>query len=187
MRSITTSGFLLTALAAVVSSEELKASDVPSACTAICGPMVTLTNTCDINPDGDRRRMLRREADNDDGNSDDESDEPIEAECICKNTSFDVRSVAALCAACLSQNGGNTEDMTKIMSQCSFSSTTYIPAATTAVAGVTVLATKPAVTTGTSTTTASAAEASSAGISVFGASPLGAAAAAILALALTWL
>jgi len=99
--------FLLTALATVVSSEELKASDVPQACMAICGPIVTLTNTCDINPDGSRR--LARRQDNDGDSKDDETDEPIEAQCICNNRSFNVRSVAALCAACLTQNRGKTE------------------------------------------------------------------------------
>ncbi len=36
--------------------------------------------------------------------------------------------------------------MNKIMSQCSFSSTSYVPAATSAVASITVMATKPTVT-----------------------------------------
>lgn len=109
MNTVLTTAIFLTALAAVGSSEELKASDVPQACTTICGPIVTLTNTCDINPDGTRRRLLRREADKDDGAPDDESDEAIEAQCICSNKSFNVGSVAALCAACLSQNRGETE------------------------------------------------------------------------------
>lgn len=95
-------------LAAIVSlahAEELNASDVPNACNAICGPIVTLTNTCDVDPDTEtKRRGLRPRADDDD-NDDDESDEVVEAQCICNNTSFNVRSVAALCAACISQNG----------------------------------------------------------------------------------
>ncbi|KAK5655548.1 hypothetical protein OQA88_5479 [Cercophora sp. LCS_1] len=109
MHSISTAAAFITALAAIVSSEELKASDVPQACTTICGPIVTLTNTCDIDPNGTRRRMLRRDADGDNGGDADESDEAIEAQCICKNTSFNVGRVAALCAACLTQNRGETE------------------------------------------------------------------------------
>ncbi|KAH6626200.1 hypothetical protein B0J18DRAFT_489105 [Chaetomium sp. MPI-SDFR-AT-0129] len=143
-------------------AEELKASDVPNACQVICGPIVTLTSTCDVDPDtetGRRRERLRhRAADDGDDNTaaDDESDEVVEAQCICNNTSFNVRSVAALCAACISQNGKTTDDMDKIMSQCSFASTTFLPGATTAVAEVTVKATKPAFTTsGSSTPTGS--------------------------------
>lgn len=40
------------------------------------------------------------------------------------------------------------------MSQCGFASTTYVPAATSAVAGVTVVATKPTATTGTGSSAA---------------------------------
>ena len=107
--------FLLPFLTTLITAEELKSSDVPAACSTICGPIVTLTNTCDINPDDDkwRRGLLRRspEDDNRGGkeSSDDESDEPVEAQCICTNKSFDVQRVAALCAACLTQNGGETE------------------------------------------------------------------------------
>ncbi|KAK3902440.1 hypothetical protein C8A05DRAFT_15507 [Staphylotrichum tortipilum] len=177
---------LLTLLTTLISAEELKASDVPTACSTICGPIVTLTNTCDINPDSEsssaggklRRRFLYlRDPKDDDGDDkggngkespDDESDEPIEAQCICTNKSFNVQRVAALCAACLTQNGGETEDMNKIMSQCTFASTTYVPAATTAVAGITVLATKPAATdvtaaTNIKTTTSTGSAASSTG------------------------
>lgn len=102
------------AIVSLAHAEELKASDVPNACKAICGPMVTLTNTCDVNPETEtRRRRLRHRADDDgadDNNAaDDESDEVVEAQCICSNTSFNVRSVAALCAACISQNGKTTD------------------------------------------------------------------------------
>jgi len=69
------------------------------------------TNTCDVNPDSDpRRRRLRHRADDDDNAAeDDESDEVVEVQCICSNTSFNVRSVAALCAACIAQNGKTTD------------------------------------------------------------------------------
>jgi len=182
MHSISTAAAFITALAAIASSEELKASDVPQACTTICGPIVTLTNTCDIDPNmnSTRRRgmLLRRDAEGDtNGVEEDGPDEAIEAQCICKNTSFNVGRVVALCVACLVQNKGKTEgeiyysstqfkppflrfltsefpDMSRIMSQCSFTSTTYVPAATSAVAGVTVQATKPAVPTGVGSNTA---------------------------------
>lgn len=89
-----------------VFAEELAQKDVPPACTAICGPMVTLTNICDINPSGSGTNGTRS------GSENSESDEPIEAACICGNTSFDVKKVAALCAACLTQNRGKGADGT---------------------------------------------------------------------------
>jgi hypothetical protein len=55
--------------------------------------------------------------------------------------------------------------MDKIMSQCGFSSTTYTPAATTAVAGINVQATKPAVTLGSTTGTGAAPKSSTTGAS----------------------
>ena len=103
----------LAALAAVVPTtlaEELRADDVPSACTRLCQPIVDLTNTCDVDPkegdiDSDKRRKLRlRESE--------EADEAIEANCICTNKSFDVAAVMALCASCMAQNNQTTEGTT---------------------------------------------------------------------------
>ncbi|KAG9252437.1 uncharacterized protein F5Z01DRAFT_751933 [Emericellopsis atlantica] len=137
-------------------AEELRAADVPKACETICGPIVELTNTCDIDPseanDGnDERKKLRLRG----TEEDEDGDEAIEAECICKNTSFDVANIMALCASCIAQNGGTTEDADKIMSQCSFSSTSYALSATIAVKEVQVEATKPATALGSSTTDSS--------------------------------
>jgi len=36
-----------------------------------------------------------------------EDEEAVEAQCICLNDSFDVRSVAELCASCIQQSGDN--------------------------------------------------------------------------------
>jgi hypothetical protein len=93
-----------------VLAEELGAADVPAACTTICGPIVELTKTCDIDPneednDNDRRMRLRLREEE----SGEEDEEAIEANCICRNTSFDVASVLALCASCISQNGATTD------------------------------------------------------------------------------
>jgi hypothetical protein len=112
MHTTTATALFLSAVFSLVHAEELKAGDVPSACSAICGPIVTLTNTCDVNPDSEtkrRRRGLRHRADDDGDTADDESDEAVEAQCVCSNTSFNVRSVAALCAACISQMGKATD------------------------------------------------------------------------------
>ena len=101
---------LLVALAAgfaTVLSEELRATDVPSACSTICQPIVSLTGTCDVDPnepqatdDAMRRKLYLRA-----GQGSDDADETIEANCICKNKSFDVAGVMALCASCIKQNG----------------------------------------------------------------------------------
>ncbi|KAH7364050.1 hypothetical protein BKA65DRAFT_490304 [Rhexocercosporidium sp. MPI-PUGE-AT-0058] len=76
-----------------VLAEELDSKDVPTACTTICKPIVDLTSTCDVDNDTDKT----------------ESDDAIEATCICSNTSFNVASIAALCASCISQNGATTD------------------------------------------------------------------------------
>lgn len=92
-------------------AEELNADDVPTACSTICQPMVQLTNTCDVDPNESAERKLRLRADTDgdaDGKSA-EADEAVEAQCICSNKSFNVASVAALCASCIAQNGKTTD------------------------------------------------------------------------------
>ncbi|KAF5711765.1 hypothetical protein FMUND_8824 [Fusarium mundagurra] len=153
----------LAGLAAVIPAilaEELRADDVPSACKTICQPIVDLTNTCDIDP---------KEADNDKGTKlrlreRSEAEESIEANCICTNKSFDVAAVMALCASCMIQNSQDTEDVDKIMSQCSFTSTSYVRSATAIVSGIQVQATKPATTvTGPSDSTSTAGASSSTG------------------------
>ena len=109
MHSITSYLAVTLTLATKVFSEELKPADVPPACVTICGPIVTLTSTCDINPESEAAHSARRLRSRDDEASDGESDEAIESPCICKNTSFDVSSIAALCAACLTQNAAETD------------------------------------------------------------------------------
>ncbi|KAF5564974.1 hypothetical protein FNAPI_1858 [Fusarium napiforme] len=145
----------LVALLPTAFAEELSADDVPTACKTICQPIVNLTNACDIDPKrpekhSDRRRDLVI-LDHED------ADEPIEAACICTNRSFNVEGVMGLCASCMAQNSKDTEDIDKIMSQCSFSSTSYVRKATSVVSGIEVQATKPAATiTPIATTTAAA-------------------------------
>ncbi|KAH7145403.1 hypothetical protein B0J13DRAFT_665723, partial [Dactylonectria estremocensis] len=151
----------LTTVVPVSIAEELRADDVPSACITICQPIVDLTNICDVDPNeedsnNDKRSQLRLRENN-------ESDEEaIEANCICTNTSFDVAAVMGLCASCMAQNSEDSEvlDVDNIMSQCSFSSTSYLPAATTIVTGIEVQATKPA-TTGISASTSTSSASSS--------------------------
>ncbi|KAK5043536.1 hypothetical protein LTR84_011438 [Exophiala bonariae] len=144
--AILTALLLQTALfVAISSTEELNASDVPGACSTICQPIVQLTGICDVDP----RPSDNGPGENGGRDSTPETDEPIESQCICTNTSFNVSSIAALCASCIEQNAnGTVDDMDDIMSACAFSSTSYAPSVTALVAQITVIATKP-VTTGT--------------------------------------
>lgn len=97
-------------------AEELRAADVPKACETICGPIVELSNICDIDPNeadegSDERKKLRLR-----GTEElEDGEEAIEADCICKNTSFDVANIMALCASCISQNGGTTEGIAPVL------------------------------------------------------------------------
>ncbi|KAJ2893542.1 hypothetical protein MKZ38_008496 [Zalerion maritima] len=165
------------ALVRVAAAEELDASDVPSACSAICAPIVALTGICDVDPESgsgsgsnrkavlsadgqlassevpnksSRLRKKRQEDGSDGGEGDDEivddDDEALESQCVCGNDSFDVNMVGAYCAGCLGANGGIDQDMSTIMSQCGFSTSSYDPSVTAVVANVTVVATRPTLT-----------------------------------------
>jgi hypothetical protein len=95
--------------------------------------------------------------------------------CVCENKSFDVAAIMGLCASCMGINTGSGNktaveskfirlqmffptlltqvvDVDRIMSQCSFSTTSYAPSATSILQGVTVQATGSAAST-TATTT----------------------------------
>ncbi|KJZ75466.1 hypothetical protein HIM_05162 [Hirsutella minnesotensis 3608] len=124
----------LAAAVGFVSAEELRQQDVPVACSEMCRPIVELTNICDIDPNAGVVN----------GSADKESDERVEAECICTNRSFDVAQIMGLCADCMRQNNGNIEDVGKIMMQCSFNSLLFTPSSTALASGIRVDATKPA-------------------------------------------
>ncbi|KAL6923930.1 hypothetical protein ACHAPO_006636 [Fusarium lateritium] len=120
----------------------LDRDDIPRACDAICNPIVDLTRACDTDLRGDRDR----------------DEDRLEAQCVCTNDSFNVARVAALCADCIHQNAprdnddddddddrrDDTKDIDDILYTCGFSSTTYVAsAASAAVSGVTVDASRP--------------------------------------------
>lgn len=69
---------------------QLDNDDVPTACRSICGPIVTLTNACEVDLSG--------------SDDTDRNENRLEAQCICTNDSFDVGHIAALCADCMRQN-----------------------------------------------------------------------------------
>ncbi|KAF2004716.1 hypothetical protein P154DRAFT_410462, partial [Amniculicola lignicola CBS 123094] len=129
----------LLSIPSFATSKALTLSAIPENCTAICAPTVQLTNTCDV------------------GNLEDMSisdEERIESNCICKNTSFNVAGITGLCTSCMGQSFGTDTcvEVDRIMSVCSFTTTSYAPSATSLLAQVTVQATKPTVSVMSSTT-----------------------------------
>lgn len=74
---------------------DIDRDDIPSACSAICRPLIELTQTCDVRDD---------QIDND------RTEDLLEAQCVCTNDSFDVANFTALCASCMDQNISGTED-----------------------------------------------------------------------------
>ncbi|SPO03258.1 uncharacterized protein DNG_05940 [Cephalotrichum gorgonifer] len=122
--------FILLAFPSLVLSDlVLSWDDVPSHCSSVCDPVVTLTNICNVNStrvNGTTEILL-------------------EKQCICTNRSFDVGNRTALCASCMDQNSldqGDKEDMSSIMSACNFSSTSWTSNQTTATTA-NVTATRP--------------------------------------------
>ncbi|KAF4970973.1 hypothetical protein FSARC_2076 [Fusarium sarcochroum] len=123
----------------------LDRDDIPRECDTICDPIVQLTRTCDTDLRGDRDR----------------DEDRLEVQCVCTNDSFNVGRVAALCADCIHQNAprdnddddddddddnrnDDTKDIDDILYTCGFSSTTYVAsAASAAVSGVSVDASRP--------------------------------------------
>ena len=81
---------------AVRADLQLEAEDVPPQCSNICRPIVDLGNSCDVN---------------DDYVPDDQTEDLLELQCVCTNDSFDVGSVAALCASCMDQNIQDRDDL----------------------------------------------------------------------------
>ncbi|RDA85916.1 hypothetical protein CP532_2723 [Ophiocordyceps camponoti-leonardi (nom. inval.)] len=131
-----------TLLLGVQARIELVMSNVPEDCKEMCQPIGTLTEECDTKlPDGT-----------------DADEKLLEAQCVCTNDSFDVRTIAGLCAGCLSQaqKTGTTktadekkklsvanQDIKDILSACSFSASPYTPPSTSLAKTVTVKATAP--------------------------------------------
>lgn len=100
MNLLSTLTLLAFALLPSVFAEEVSNSTVPEECKTICNPIVQLTNTCDVDPMNgmDMDMDMKKRSD---------QEELVEADCICNNTSFDVKSVMGLCASCMGQNAGS--------------------------------------------------------------------------------
>ncbi|KAF9874434.1 Protein CAP22 [Colletotrichum karsti] len=127
----------LSAAVAVVNADlRLNTNDIPNDCTAVCRPIRDLGNICTVN-------FIPGQTNN---NSDQLQDE-LDAQCVCTNTSFDVKNLAAECASCMSQKVASDqqrslEGINSIMNQCGFQSTSYASSATSAANTIIVLATR---------------------------------------------
>ncbi|KNG48090.1 gpi anchored protein [Stemphylium lycopersici] len=102
------------ALSAVGLAQDVDRDDIPQQCVAICQPIVTLTQNCD--------------------NTTNDDDDRAERQCVCNGQN--ASTIVPLCASCITQNGGEFDnDVSELVRECSFSSTSYAPsAASTALA-----------------------------------------------------
>ena len=91
--------FVLLGLSYTVLAIGITDNDVPAACATICKPLVQLSNTCSQ------------------GSS-------TSTDCICKNTSFDVKTIGSTCAICIQQN--NKASTGTFRHPCIFPRTLYL-------------------------------------------------------------
>ncbi|EGX88334.1 hypothetical protein CCM_08377 [Cordyceps militaris CM01] len=139
MRHTSTIALAVAQLVLAANAVELEMDHVPAACKTICQPLGTLSDKCDVDLRSDRDR----------------DEHHLQNQCICTNKSFAVGKIAGLCADCMHQNRNPRRDnddhtdrddlhqIDRLLYVCGFTSTTYNAAATSAVAGITVDATRP--------------------------------------------
>ncbi|KAF4825728.1 Protein CAP22 [Colletotrichum siamense] len=121
----------LVAAAFVQADLQLDSDDIPSQCRAVCNPIYELGRTCEVD---------------DDQVTDDLTEDRLEAQCVCTNSSINVSSYAALCASCMDQNvtdRDDLDDINDILRTCGFASTTYTSTASYASTTPSVTATRP--------------------------------------------
>ncbi|KAF1954291.1 hypothetical protein CC80DRAFT_493806 [Byssothecium circinans] len=86
----------------------MPSSSVPGECQTVCDPIVKLMATCDMKPmrrdSANDPSLSRRESPSDQGMK-------MDSDCICKNTSFDVKSMTGMCASCMGQNQKTADKM----------------------------------------------------------------------------
>jgi hypothetical protein len=94
------------ALSAISLAQDVDNDDVPMQCRDVCASVVTLTRDCDNST----------------------NDDVAERQCICN--AQNANTAIPLCAACITQNGGELDnDVSDIVRECSFSTTSYNPSA----------------------------------------------------------
>ncbi|KAK2026278.1 hypothetical protein LX32DRAFT_595055 [Colletotrichum zoysiae] len=126
------------AAAAVVRADlRINNNDIPQDCSAICRPIRDLGNICTVN-------FNLGQPNN--SNSDQTQDE-LDAQCVCTNTSFDLKSLGPQCNACMidkvpQDQQRSLEGIQSIMSVCQLSSASYVSSSTSVANTVIVLATR---------------------------------------------
>ncbi|KAG9193706.1 hypothetical protein G6011_03741 [Alternaria panax] len=94
------------ALSAIGLAQDVDNEDVPMQCRDVCASVVTLTRDCDNST----------------------NDDAAERRCVCN--AQNANTAIPLCAACITQNGGELDnDVSEIVRDCSFSTTSYNPSA----------------------------------------------------------
>ncbi|KAF6804654.1 CAP22 protein [Colletotrichum musicola] len=128
--------------AAVFVNADLKLDDddIPTQCNAVCRPVLDLGRACEVDDD-----VIR----------DDRTEDLLEAQCVCTNSSFNISQYAPLCASCMDQNvrdRDDLDDINDILRTCGFASTTYASTASYASSTPSVSAARPTATSQLTTT-----------------------------------
>lgn len=89
--------FALLSLAPLLARADLKldSDDISSTCSSICRPVYDLSQTCDVDDDRVPSQL---------------TEDALNLQCLCTNSSFDVAGVTALCASCMQQNPTRDDD-----------------------------------------------------------------------------
>ncbi|KAK1586097.1 uncharacterized protein LY79DRAFT_670541 [Colletotrichum navitas] len=122
---------LAAAAACVQADLQLDNDDIPAQCGAVCRPVYDLGRACEVDDD-----LIR----------DDLTEDRLEAQCFCTNTSINVSQYAALCASCMEQNTRDRDDLddiSDILRTCGFASTSYAATASYASTTPSVSAARP--------------------------------------------
>ncbi|KAK2001377.1 protein CAP22 [Colletotrichum falcatum] len=126
------------AAAAVVRADlRINNNDIPQDCSAICRPVRDLGNICTVNFNFGQGNQ----------NSDQTQDE-LDAQCVCTNTSFDLKNLGPQCNACMIEKvpqdqQRSLEGIQSIMSVCQLPSASgYVSSSTSVANTVVVLATR---------------------------------------------
>ncbi|GJC83795.1 CAP22 protein [Colletotrichum tofieldiae] len=129
----------LSLAAAVVVRADLRINnnDIPQDCSAICRPIRDLGNICTVNFNIGQGN-----------NNSDQTQDELDAQCVCTNSSFDLKNLAPQCNACMIEKvpqdqQRSLEGIQSIMNVCQLPSASGYASSSTSVANtVIVLATR---------------------------------------------
>ncbi|KAK1975043.1 hypothetical protein LZ30DRAFT_375835 [Colletotrichum cereale] len=127
------------AAAAVVRADlRINNNDIPQDCSAICRPIRDLGNICTVNFNIGQGG----------NNNSDQTQDELNAQCVCTNNSFDLKNLAGQCNACMIEKvpqdqQRSLEGINSIMSVCELPSASGYASSSTSLANtVIVLATR---------------------------------------------